>query len=109
MVLNKARLSLSRFCGRGQDTRERRRPRQPRVPKQRCPHVVLALVEDLVVLADRRQEYDGGDVVKTVDPLPPLGALAAHVHHPEDNTVPAVSRAFSHRDLSRIRCSADYT
>lgn len=36
------------------------------------PYIVLVLVKDLIVLAERRQEYDGGDVLKTVDPLPPL-------------------------------------
>lgn len=82
MVANKARLSVSRFCRRREDTCER----QPRTTtRARCPfsaYVILALVEDLIVLADRCQEDDGGDILETVDPLPPLGALATHIYHP---------------------------
>lgn len=36
------------------------------------PYITLALVKDLVVLAEGRQKYDGSDILKTVDPLPPL-------------------------------------
>lgn len=99
MVLNKARLSLSRFWGGGQEICERQRPRRPPAlprpapPHPPAPYVTLVLVEDLVVLAHRRQEYDGGDVLKAVDPLPPLGTLATHVHHPDHRATPAVTAA----------------
>ena len=39
------------------------------------------LHQDLVVLAGRHHEQDGGDAVEALEPLLPLGALAAHVHH----------------------------
>ena len=45
--------------------------------------LVVRLDEDLVVLAQRRQEHDRGHVLEAVDPLAALGPLAAHVHHPE--------------------------
>ena len=35
-------------------------------------YLIVALCQDLVVLAERHQEDDGGDVLKAVDPLPPL-------------------------------------
>lgn len=35
-------------------------------------HHIGALIENLVVLAESHQEDDGGDPLKTVDPLPPL-------------------------------------
>ena len=35
-------------------------------------HLVVRLDQDLVILAERHQEHDGGDVLKAVDPLPPL-------------------------------------
>jgi len=35
-------------------------------------HLVVALSQDLVVLAERHQEDDGGDILEAVDPLPPL-------------------------------------
>lgn len=40
------------------------------------------LLEDLVVLAEGGQEDERGDVLKTVDPLPTLWFLTAHVHDP---------------------------
>ena len=35
-------------------------------------HIGRILVQDLIVLADCRQKYDGGDILKAVDPFPPL-------------------------------------
>lgn len=40
------------------------------------------LLQDLVVLAEGGQEDEGGDVLETVNPLPPLRLLAANVHDP---------------------------
>lgn len=40
------------------------------------------LLQDLVVLAEGGQEDEGGDVLKTVNPLPPLRLLAANIHNP---------------------------
>lgn len=42
----------------------------------------LSLLQDLVVLAERRQEDERGDVFKTVDPLPALRLLTANIHDP---------------------------
>ena len=47
-------------------------------------YLIVALCQDLVVLAERHQEDDGGDVLKAVDPLPPLRPLTSHVHHPNE-------------------------
>lgn len=35
-------------------------------------HLIVRLHQDLIVLAKRHQKHDGGDVLKAVDPLPPL-------------------------------------
>lgn len=61
--------------------------------KIRYNHLVVGLNKDLVVLAERHQEHDGSDVLETVDPLPPLRTLAAHVHHP------TATAAINHRRL----------
>lgn len=47
-------------------------------------YIILTLIKDLIVLAERRQENDGGDILETVNPFPPLWTLTAHVHHPGD-------------------------
>lgn len=57
-----------------------------RDPLVGCSHLVVALGQHLVVLAERHQEDDGGDVLKAVDPFPPLGPLTPHVHHPAGTT-----------------------
>ena len=46
-----------------------------------APHHVVRFHQDLVVLAEGHQEHDGGDLLKTMDPLPPLRTLAANIHH----------------------------
>lgn len=43
----------------------------------------FSLLQDLVVLAEGRQEDERGDVFKAVDPLPALRLLTAHVHDPD--------------------------
>lgn len=43
----------------------------------------FSLLQHLVVLAEGSQEDERGDIFKTVDPLPPLRLLAAHVHNPD--------------------------
>lgn len=43
----------------------------------------VPLLQDLVVLAQGRQEDQRGDVFETVDPLPALRLLTSHVHDPE--------------------------
>lgn len=45
-----------------------------------CSYDAFFLLQDLVVLAEGGQEDEGGDVLETVNPLPPLRFLAAHVH-----------------------------
>lgn len=50
------------------------------------PYIVLALEQDLVVLADCRQVNDGGDVLEAMDPFPPLWTLATYIHHPGDTS-----------------------
>ena len=45
-------------------------------------HLIGRLAEDLIVLAECHQEHDGSHILKTVNPLPPLWALASHIHHP---------------------------
>lgn len=46
-------------------------------------HLVVRLHQHLVVLAERYQEHDGGDVLEAVDPLPPLWPLTPNIHHPD--------------------------
>lgn len=45
-------------------------------------HIGLSLLQDLVVLAEGGEEDEGGDVLKTVNPLPTLRLLSAHIHNP---------------------------
>lgn len=47
-----------------------------------CSYDAFFLLQDLVVLAEGGQEDEGGDVLETVNPLPPLRFLTAHVHDP---------------------------
>ena len=49
-------------------------------------HLIVALSQDLVVLAERHEENDGRDVLKAVDPLPPLWPLTTDIHHPAVTT-----------------------
>lgn len=42
---------------------------------------VLVLDQTLVVAAQANQEKNAGDVLKTVDPFPPLALLSADVDH----------------------------
>lgn len=48
----------------------------------RSSYSCVFLLQDLVILAERRKEDEGGDVFKAVDPLPPLRLLTANVHNP---------------------------
>lgn len=43
----------------------------------------FSLLQNLVVLAEGSQEDERGDIFKTVDPLPALRLLTAHVHNPD--------------------------
>lgn len=43
----------------------------------------FSLLQDLVVLAEGRQEDERGDVFETVNPLPTLRLLTAYVHNPD--------------------------
>ena len=43
------------------------------------PVLVVVLLQDLVVLADGRQEHDQQHVLETVDPLLPLRPLAPDI------------------------------
>lgn len=47
------------------------------------PYDGFSLLQDLVILAEGSQEDERGDIFKTVDPLPALRLLAAHVHNPD--------------------------
>ena len=47
-----------------------------------CPYLLRIFKEDLVVLAEGNKVNNGGYGLKTMDPLPPLRALATHIHHP---------------------------
>lgn len=49
---------------------------------QRRSYSRVFLLQDLVILAERRKEDEGGDIFKAVDPLPPLRLLTADVHNP---------------------------
>lgn len=46
-------------------------------------YLIVGLNQDLVVLAECNQKHDGGYVLKTVDPLPPLRPLTPDIHHPD--------------------------
>lgn len=46
-------------------------------------HLIVRLHQDLVVFAQGNKEHDGRHVLKAVDPLPALGTLSPHIHHPE--------------------------
>src|SRR4051812_41655310 len=47
------------------------------------PVLVVRLDEHLVVLAQRRQEHNGRDILEAVYPFATLRALTAHVDHAE--------------------------
>ena len=44
-------------------------------------YLILLLQQNLIVLAKRRAEDDGGDALEAMDPLFALGALPADVEH----------------------------
>ena len=51
------------------------------------------LPQDHVVGAGAGDEDDGGDVVKTLDPLPPLISLTTHIKHVKLHTIHPDTRA----------------
>lgn len=49
--------------------------------EQKFSYNGVSLLQNLVVLAERSQEDEGGDVFKAVDPLPTLWFLTADIHN----------------------------
>lgn len=61
---------------------EWREKEQLKGKKNKSSYYGVSLLQNLVVLAERGQEDEGGDVFKAVDPLPTLWFLTADIHNP---------------------------
>lgn len=106
IVRKSALLSSMRFCGgKAASDGPSAGPLRGRRPAP-GPHLIVRLHQDLVVLAECHEEHDGRHVLEAMDPLPPLGPLSSHVHHPAGAEAPGISAGAAHDTASPRRAMA---
>lgn len=46
-------------------------------------YLIVWLHQDLIILTQRHKKHNGSDILKAVNPLPPLWPLAPYIYHPD--------------------------